>query len=479
MRLIKLLVSEDTKQSVVDVLETENIDFVVTKDATEHENDVLVEFPLPTQAVGYVIDELRDAGVDDKKYTVIASAETAKTRNYHELEERFVAGVEEDDAVAREEIRAKALDMHRSKLTYYSMTMFSAIVAAAGLLMDSPAVVVGAMVIAPQVGSALIAGVGISLNDRRMIRIGFAQQLFGFGAAILGAFALGLLLQSGQIVTSVLDVSTVSQISKRISPGLLSLLVGLCAGAAGAFGLATALPVSLVGVMIAAALIPAAAAIGIGLAWGLPGVYLGASVLLVANAVAVNVSAFLVLWYLGYRPDSWTENTRETNGGESVAAAETDGHAQYAAAAVALLVLAGIFVGAGGLLVGQIAFDNDVNTAVEDVLEQEQYGELELTSMRAEVGMVRYFGQTPEITVVVMRPADESYPDLASTIRERIRQETGYDVAVAVEFREGQRVGHSVAGQKRVDGRSSSALASVPTPSSPPPASVTRAHSSR
>ncbi|QCJ48317.1 DUF389 domain-containing protein [Haloprofundus sp. MHR1] len=440
MRLIKLLVDEANKQNVVDVLETENIDFVVTKNATEREDTVLVEFPLPTQAVGYVIDELRDAGVDDREYTVIASAETAKTRNYHELEERFVAGVEEDDAVAREEIRAKALDMHRSKLTYYSMTMFSAIVAASGLLLDSPAVVVGAMVIAPQVGSALIAGVGISLNDRRMIRIGFAQQFFGFGAAILGAFALGLLLQSGQIVTSVLDVSTVSQISKRISPGLLSLLVGLCAGAAGAFGLATALPVSLVGVMIAAALIPAAAAVGIGLAWGLPSVYLGAGVLLVANAVAVNVSAFLVLWYLGYRPDSWTENTREVNNGDS---AETDDRPQYLGAVVALLLLGGIFVGAGGLLVGQIGFDNDVNTAVEQVLEDDQYGELELTSMQTEVGMARHFGQTPEVTVVVLRPADESYPNLAETLRERIRQETGRDVAVSVEFREGQQAGQS------------------------------------
>ncbi|WP_117591093.1 DUF389 domain-containing protein [Haloprofundus halophilus] len=440
MRLIKLLVDEANKQNVVDVLETENIDFVVTKNATEREDTVLVEFPLPTQAVGYVIDELRDAGVDDREYTVIASAETAKTRNYHELEERFVAGVEEDDAVAREEIRAKALDMHRSKLTYYSMTMFSAIVAASGLLLDSPAVVVGAMVIAPQVGSALIAGVGISLNDRRMIRIGFAQQFFGFGAAILGAFALGLLLQSGQIVTSVLDVSTVSQISKRISPGLLSLLVGLCAGAAGAFGLATALPVSLVGVMIAAALIPAAAAVGIGLAWGLPSVYLGAGVLLVANAVAVNVSAFLVLWYLGYRPDSWTENTREVNNGDS---AETDDRPQYLGAVVALLLLGGIFVGAGGLLVGQIGFDNDVNTAVEQVLEDDQYDELELTSMQTEVGMARHFGQTPEVTVVVLRPADESYPNLAETLRERIRQETGRDVAVSVEFREGQQAGQS------------------------------------
>ncbi|MDS0298891.1 TIGR00341 family protein [Halogeometricum sp. S1BR25-6] len=454
MRLIKLLVSEESRSTVIDILESENIDFVVTKNATERGDTVLVEFPLPTQAVEYVMGELRDAGVDDREYTIIASAETAKTRSYHELEDRFVAGAEEDDAVAREEIRAKALDMHRNPLTYYALTIFSALVAAAGLLMDSPAVVVGAMVIAPQVGSALISAVGISLNDRRMIRMGFTQQLLGFGAAVAGAFLLGMTLKSGQIVTSMLDVSTVGQISKRISPGFLSVLVGLCAGSAGAFGLATALPVSLVGVMIAAALIPAAAAVGIGMAWGLPSVALGAGLLLVVNAVAVNVSAFSVLWYLGYRPEAWDDEARAAmddgeDGAGSSAERMDDGAGEsvsrgvrkYVPAAVALTCLLAVLLGAGGLLFGQVAFDNAANGAVEDVMEQQRYDELDLTSVRTEVGMVRYVGETPEVSVVVVRPVDEPYPALAEAVRQQVQQETDRDVRVSVEFVDGQSAG--------------------------------------
>ncbi|MFC6726231.1 TIGR00341 family protein, partial [Halobium palmae] len=153
MRLIKLLVPDADLSAVLDVLDRENVDFVVTKDAHKEDDASVVEFPLPTQAVGYVLGELRDAGLDDDEYTVVTSVETAKTSHFHELEDRFVAGDDEDDSVAREEIRAKALGMHRGAVTYYSMTMFSAIVAAAGLLLDSPAVVVGSMVIAPQVGS--------------------------------------------------------------------------------------------------------------------------------------------------------------------------------------------------------------------------------------------------------------------------------------------------------------------------------------
>ena len=430
MRLIKLLVAEDSLDSALDVLEAENIDHVVTKEATERRNTVLVEFPLPTQAVEYVMNELREAGLDDREYTVIASAETAKTRNYSELEDRFVAGVEEDDSVAPEEIRAKALDMHRNAFTYYAMTIFSAIVAAAGLLLDSPAVVVGAMVIAPQVGSALIASVGMALDDRRMIWLGFRDQFVGLGLAIVGAFVFGISLKSGQIVTSVLDVSTVGQISKRISPGLLSMSVAFCAGAAGAFGLATALPVSLVGVMIAAALIPAAAAVGIGFAWGLASVALGALVLLVVNAVAVNLAGFLVLWYFGYRPID-----RDNDPNDDV----VDTLRRYTPTIVGLLVLVATFSVAGGLVAAEISFTNDVNTAVEDVLEDDRYNELELTQVRAEVQLSRHVGETPQVSIVLSRPADAPYPGLADRLKQRIVAETERQVEVQVEFTDVQR----------------------------------------
>ncbi|SEO83767.1 TIGR00341 family protein [Halogranum amylolyticum] len=430
MRLIKLLVSEDSLESTLDVLESENIDHVVTKEARERENRALVEFPLPTQAVEYVMNELRESGLDDREYTVIASAETAKTRNYSELEDRFVAGVEEDDSVAPEEIRAKALDMHRTAFTYYAMTIFSAIVAAAGLLLDSPAVVVGAMVIAPQVGSALIASVGMALDDRRMIWLGFRDQFVGLGLAIVGAFVFGISLKHGQIVTSVLDVSTVGQISKRISPGLLSMSVAFCAGAAGAFGLATALPVSLVGVMIAAALIPAAAAVGIGFAWGLPSVALGALVLLIVNAVAVNLAGFLVLWYFDYRPIDWEDDTAD----DMISTLR-----RYTPTIVGLVVLVATFSVAGGLVAAEISFTNDVNTAVEDVLEEDQYNELELNQVQAEVQLSRHVGETPQVSIVLSRPADAPYPGLADRLKQRIVAETERQVEVQVEFADVQR----------------------------------------
>lgn len=423
MRQIKVVVPDDDLDDVLAVLDEEGIDRVVTRDATA-EDAVLVEFPLPTQAVEYVLDELRDAGLDDDRYTVITATETAKTAHFNELEDRFVAGPEEDDSVAPEEIRGKTLGMHRDAITYYGLTLLSTIVATAGLLLDSPAVVVGAMVIAPQVGSALISGVGLVLDDRRMMRVGFRSQVLGFAMAIGGAWAFGVLVQRTGFVSSLLSVSNVSQVASRVSPGLLTLAVAICAGAAGALALATALPVSLVGVMIAAALVPAAAAVGIGLAWGLPHVALGAGLLLLVNAVAVNLSAVAVLWYLGYRPPDWAD-----------AAGLSTLRQEWETVAVVVL-LVGLLVGASTLLAAPVGFERDATHVVEDVLSSPPYDEIELIRVRADVGVG--IGPGPadgaSVTVFTTRPADTEYPDLASRLADAIATETGREVAVVVEF---------------------------------------------
>jgi uncharacterized hydrophobic protein (TIGR00341 family) len=443
MRIIKLLVDDEHVDRALGILDEENIDFVVTKDAATERDTSLIEFPLPTQAVEFVLRELRDAGIDDRQYTVITSGETAKTEHYHELEDRFVAGVEEDDSVAPEEIRAKALDMYRNALTYYSLTACSAIVAAAGLLLDSPAVVVGAMVIAPQVGSALIASTGMVLDDRRMLKMGVRTQVVGFAIAIFGAIAFGWLLKTGGFVAGALEVTTIGQISKRISPGLLSVSVAFCAGAAGALGLATALPVSLVGVMIAAALVPAAAAVGIGIAWSLPSVAIGAFLLLAINAVAVNLSAFVVLWYLGYRPDGWDDDGGVVR--------------RHAPTAGALLVLVGTLAVAGGFVGGSVALENDVNGVVTEMVRSDEYEELSLVSIQTEVSTIQLVDETPTVSVVVSRPPGESYPDLADELATRIEERTDEEVIVEVQFRD----------RSRSTPSSSSSLASPPFSPSP------------
>ncbi|WP_323677137.1 TIGR00341 family protein [Halorubellus sp. PRR65] len=416
MRVVRVLVPDDRLSTVRDRLDDEGVDHLVLAQ-NEAADRSLVEFPIPAEGVDFVLDELRDAGVDDE-YVVVLGAETVATTHYDDLERRFVAEQEEGDAIATEEIRSKAVGMTPNARTYYAMTLLSAVVATAGLLLDSPAIVVGSMVIAPQVGSAMAASVGAAVGDRRLLLAGLRSQVLGLALAICAATAFGLGLKTAAFVPPSLNVDTVTQIASRISPGFLSIAVGLCAGAAGAFGLATAVPVSLVGVMIAAALIPAAAATGIGVAWGFPLVAVGAFVLLAANAVAINLAALGTFAFLGYRPEG---GARDLLASDPVVPA-------------VLVVLVVAFAVLGGATARHATVENAVNDAVGEVLDREPYEPLGLVSVRVGFSPATELTGEQPVTVVVSRPADVPYPALADAIRRAVADSVAGPVAVTVEY---------------------------------------------
>lgn len=423
MRQITLLVSEDDKKMVTDVLNDESIDYVASKEESEEPDSIVVEFPVPTEAVDHVLTQIREAGFDDS-YSVISKIETARTTNIDELEERFVSGEEADDSVAHEEIRTKAIGMTPGVGTYYAMTLLSAFVATAGLLLDSPAIVVGSMVIAPQVSAAMTGTVGTVINDREMVVDGLSSLLGGLVVAVCGSLAFAVLVRHGGFFPSSIDISTIQQVNSRISPGVLSTVVGFSAGAAGAFGLATALPVSLVGVMIAAALIPAAAAVGIGVAWGEPLVALGALVLLLINVVAIVLAGLIVFWHLGYRPDGWNAGRLRTNFNRDC----------IGTAFPTIILLSLLLLTSGAVLGQHIAFENEVNEEVRTGIADDQYDELEVVEVRAEFEDRGILTATNEVKVVVSRPADRAYPDLADHLDERVSDRTNREVFVTVEY---------------------------------------------
>ncbi|ELY94258.1 hypothetical protein C483_03810 [Natrialba hulunbeirensis JCM 10989] len=423
MRLLQVLVPDDRRDDALRVLDDEDIDYVRTSECSDGVDAELVTLPVPTQAVEHVLTSLREVGIEDE-FVVVSSIETARTPHIDELEERFVSGDEEDDSIPREEIRTKALNMTPGRVTYYMMTLLSAIVATAGLLLDSPAIVVGSMVIAPQVSAALTGTVGLVLNDRQMFRNGVLSLVLGLLVAVVGAFAFAWLIRTSAIVPVPIDITAISQVQNRISPGLLALVVGICAGAAGAFGLATAIPVSLVGVMIAVALIPAAAAVGIGLAWGEAGVALGASVLLAVNATSILLAGLVVFWYLGYRPAGWEVGSLQAN-------LSRDRTATIAI----MLVVAVIVLSGAGLVLGQhVTFQNAVNDEVRTVLADDDYADLELAEVRTEFEDGGAVSDETDVTVVVARPADTAYPTLALDLEVALETRTERPVSVTVEF---------------------------------------------
>ncbi|SEH57042.1 TIGR00341 family protein [Halopenitus malekzadehii] len=294
------------RAAILDALDEEGIDYVVTDETSGRKYTGVVSFPLPTAAVEPVLDRLREAGIDEETYTVIVDAETVISRRFEQLEERYAEESDHsEDRIAKEELQTKATGLVSGIRTYVLMTVISAVIATAGLLLDSPATVVGSMVIAPLIGPAMSAAVGTVVDDDELFGRGVRLQILGVVLAVGSAAVFAAGLRTLNLVPPGLDPLALAEVSERLAPNVLVLAVALGAGIAGVLSLMTGVSSALVGVMIAVALIPPAAAVGIGIAFGIPRLALGAGVLVLVNVLSINLAALVVLWYEGYRPDSW------------------------------------------------------------------------------------------------------------------------------------------------------------------------------
>jgi uncharacterized hydrophobic protein (TIGR00341 family) len=303
VRLVQVTIPTGKREAVRAALEEEGVDYVLSE-ASGREVSAIAYIPLPTVAVEPVLDSLREAGIDESTYTVVLDARTVVSRDFERLEERYTE-TEDRERIAREELVAAARDLVPSLSTYLVMTVVSAVIATAGLLLDSPAVVVGSMVIAPLIGPAMATSVGTVVVDDDLFARGVKLQVVGVVLSVASAAAFAWFVRTVHLIPPLVDVTTIPEVRERLAPDFLSLVVAIGAGIAGSLSLTAGVSSALVGVMIAVALIPPAATVGIGIAWGRPMVSLGSGVLVLVNLLSINLAALLVLRYSGYRPTGW------------------------------------------------------------------------------------------------------------------------------------------------------------------------------
>jgi uncharacterized membrane protein len=157
--------------------------------------------------------------------------------------------------------------------------------------------------------------------------------------------------------------------------------------------------------MIAAALVPPTAVVGIGIAWGEPGAVVGSGVLVLVNILAINLVALVVLWRYGYRPRLWFR--------EDEARATT--LKRIGALAVVLLLLTGLLGAFTYSSYRTAGFEEDATAAVEAELPPEA------TVLDLEATYEGFPLQTPRsVVITVGYPASSSPPAVGDGIRERV-----------------------------------------------------------
>jgi uncharacterized hydrophobic protein (TIGR00271 family) len=205
--------------------------------------------------------------------------------------------------VDHQSVVARIVEESGWSLRFAFMTMMSAGIAVLGLLLSSPAVVIGAMLISPLMNPILGFGFSLALFDYRELRR--SLKALAIGSVVAVAFTALIVL------VSPLQAPT-AEIVARTRPNLFDLAVALFAALAGSFAIIRGRGETIVGVAIATALMPPLAVVGYGLATRNMPVGAGAFALFVTNFITIALSATLMARFYGFghhlsRRQSWTQ----------------------------------------------------------------------------------------------------------------------------------------------------------------------------
>jgi uncharacterized hydrophobic protein (TIGR00271 family) len=200
----------------------------------------------------------------------------------------------------RAEVQVQLRDSCTPDFDFFLLVLLSAVIATLGLLTNSAAVIIGAMLVAPLMSPIIGIGLASLTGDARLFRDSGVALFRGAVLAILMAVLLAWVNRYLPFIT--LQELPV-EVTSRTRPSPIDLTVALAGGMAAAFALAMpSISAALPGVAIATALMPPLCTIGIGIAMGRWDVAGGAGLLFLTNAVTIAFAAMLVFFALGFNP---------------------------------------------------------------------------------------------------------------------------------------------------------------------------------
>ena len=204
--------------------------------------------------------------------------------------DRLVPQIERDNRIA---LMERLQSNSNLDFDFIALMVLATTIAAIGLIQNSAAVVIGAMLVAPLMTPLLGLGLALVQGNVMLAKISVRSVLFGIFVALLVGVLVGLAIGIDQ---------PSGQMLARGGPSPLDLFVAFASGLAAAYassrpGLLAALP----GVAIAAALVPPIATSGLALSQGNYDLAFNAFLLFVVNMFTIVLAAVLTLWMVGFR----------------------------------------------------------------------------------------------------------------------------------------------------------------------------------
>ncbi|RMD62182.1 DUF389 domain-containing protein, partial [Candidatus Parcubacteria bacterium] len=210
------------------------------------------------------------------------------------------------NTVERAEISIAMRQAAQPSVDFFVLIFLAATIATLGLLQNSGAVIIGAMLVAPLMSPIASMAMGLVEGNGQLIRVAAEATVKGVVLAVSVGVAVTLLSPATQVT---------EQILARTQPTLLDLAVALASGAAAGYALsrkqvAAALP----GVSIAVALVPPLCVVGYGIATSQYRIAGGGLLLFATNLVAIVLAAAIFFLLMGFRPPTTKQTERFQQG---------------------------------------------------------------------------------------------------------------------------------------------------------------------
>ncbi len=194
-------------------------------------------------------------------------------------EEKSTSGL-----ISFDELKQDVIEMTSPNSSTWILTFLSAIVAAIGLYRNSATILIGAMVIAPLLGPSVGLSLGFIHWNRRLLGVSLREMIIRSFIAIVFSAVLGMFLTVDPML---------SEITARIQVNLSDIILALASGAAGAIALCTGGSSTLIGVMVAVALMPPLVTAGLLFGSGYSG-WSGGLMLFGVNLLCIILSGAIV-----------------------------------------------------------------------------------------------------------------------------------------------------------------------------------------
>jgi uncharacterized hydrophobic protein (TIGR00271 family) len=271
------------------------VNLVVIEGAARRPAGDLVLLDVPPESSNDVVALLRARGIDrhgsitiERRGTVLSAAADSAMA---------AAPGSSSEAVIWAEVEARSRAEIELTVSFVLMLVLATLIAAVGILTDSPILVIGAMVIGPEYAPVVGIALGVFRRSRDHATTAARTLLVGMSFGVVAPLLFALVVRAVDGTPATYADGTRSLTRFITHPDGWSVVVAVLAGLAGTISLTQARPSALVGVFISVTTIPAAANIGVAAAYGRGGEVVGALTQLALNLaliVTAGVATFTV-----------------------------------------------------------------------------------------------------------------------------------------------------------------------------------------